>query len=349
MSIFRFISLSFNFCLVMIGIKSLHDFISDLGPFYVKMAQIAVTRPDIFNQNLIRRLQGLTDHVSSQPIIYQDVLYDKPLASGSIAQVFQLDDNRIIKIKRDEDKIQQHANFVIGLLNMSIFKWISRKISIVRCADRLTEMIQTTLPDHLNFIQEVQNMRDYEKIKGDIIVPDVYQYDKNTIVMQKINGKTLDQVDDPRVALRQLSQHVIHTLLKHNIIHGDIHPGNILVTDNGVALLDFAVVHRISTQNKLSLYILFQAIKNGHLELLVKTICRNNTEQIQDKFNQDIVKNTNSSHCDLYQTLNVIIQTCLKYNVMMDESLLQPLNSLAQLDGVCKQYCDHGLFSMVSI
>lgn len=346
MPFFRIIKMSLNFILVVTGFKTLHEFISDLGPFYVKMAQLAVTRPDVFSQNIIQRLLGLTDHVSSQAVVYQDIVYHQPLASGSIAQVFELDERRVIKIKRDDSSIRDDANFVIALLGVPIFRWLSKKISIVRCADKLTEMIQTTLPEHLNFVQEVNNMRYYKTIAGDIILPDVYEYDSQTIVMQKINGKTLDQIDNPELALRQLSQHVIDVLLRHNVIHGDIHPGNILVTETGVALLDFAVVHRISTEKVLLLYILFQAIKHGQVELLAKTICSNSTEQVQDKFNQEIQQNISS---DLYRTINVIVQTCLKYDVIMDESLLPALNSLAQLDGVCKRYCQQDLFSMIVI
>lgn len=73
--------------LILVGYKTLPDLIQSLGTFYVKLAQIATTRPDIVSEKLIYRLKPLQDHVPFSP---GDVRLENLIFSGSIALIYDV-------------------------------------------------------------------------------------------------------------------------------------------------------------------------------------------------------------------------------------------------------------------
>ena len=107
--------------------------LADLGPTYVKIGQLASTRPDILPDKLIRALEHLQDDVPPFPYgkvvetvehawgrSLTDVVQwidERPLAAASIGQVHQarLYDGRavVIKVRRPGIREQAEADFRI--------------------------------------------------------------------------------------------------------------------------------------------------------------------------------------------------------------------------------------------
>ena len=92
-------------------IQSLAISVANMGPFYIKIAQIVTTRPDLFPAWLVRSLRPLQDQV--KPEFIQDV-DGQLLASGSIAQVYLVGNEQILKHKRPN--IDQRIKHDLGYL-----------------------------------------------------------------------------------------------------------------------------------------------------------------------------------------------------------------------------------------
>ncbi|KAJ7117946.1 hypothetical protein C8R43DRAFT_826608, partial [Mycena crocata] len=62
------------------------------------------------------------------------------------------------------------------------------------------------------------------------------------VIMEKLTGKTLEKIDVKETdigALQRSIEDAVKLLHRHNIVHGDLRSPNIMVTDNGVRMLDF--------------------------------------------------------------------------------------------------------------
>jgi ubiquinone biosynthesis protein len=62
---------------------------------------------------------------------------------------------------------------------------------------------------------------------------------------------------------------VLETTFVDGIFHGDLHPGNVMVTDHGLALLDFGIVGRLSEEQRRNLLaLLIAAFGNDRLGIV---------------------------------------------------------------------------------
>ena len=80
---------------------------------------------------------------------------------------------------------------------------------------------------------------------------------KRVMVMERVHGVSAADVDGAaqygHVAgdlVRLAIAGVLETTLVDGIFHGDLHPGNVLVTESGLALVDFGIVGRLTTQQR---------------------------------------------------------------------------------------------------
>lgn len=88
---------------------------------------------------------------------------------------------------------------------------------------------------------------DFQKRAHDatMLAPDVYECGKNYILMELIEGETLDtwieKVDDPRILIASLDglADIYAKLSKASVAHMDMHSRNIIVTNDGWRVIDY--------------------------------------------------------------------------------------------------------------
>lgn len=278
--------------------------LEDLGPSFVKLGQIASTRPDLLSADIIAALEKLQDNVA--PVAYEEIEkqieeelgspivdlfkdFDKtPLASASIGQVHRATlmtgEQVAIKIQRPHIKKMVETD-------MSILK------DIARMAEKKLEMAKNQRI--LEKIEELSNALltelDYEKegyqtdlirknMETDeaIVVPTIYwEYTtQKVLTMQYLEGvkvNQLAQLDAGNYNRPYIAEKLVHVLFKQilmdGVFHGDPHPGNIIVLPDGkIGLIDFGMVGKLLPTYRYHLGSYVLALKNEDVDLMLRTI-----------------------------------------------------------------------------
>ena len=235
-------------------IKQLASRLSRENVFYVKFFQAVCTiKSPLLTDELSSFLTSFTDNVpySSSEIDFDslELLINEfsvsikrpfiPIKSGTISLIFEgtmHDKPVIIKCKRIgiDDKIQNaifHMNHLI-----STSKFIPH-IKNLNVHEIYSENKQSVV-DQLSFENEVQNIElfyskwnkpglDYIKIPK--VYSEITRKIPNVIVMERIFGKTITQidVDDKDKYALLLAKFNFKSVFYDAIYHGDFHPGNV--------------------------------------------------------------------------------------------------------------------------
>lgn len=270
--------------------RSFRKALTDAGVTFIKFGQMLSTRADLLPDGLVRELSSLQSEVppeawdtiepqisASLPRPLQEVFrqFDhEPLAAASVAQVHaaRLADGTgvVVKVQRPRAQAQAQADLEIlrtlaGRLQRGS-NW-ARRLGVAK----LAEGFAASLKEELDYRVEAVNMAAIAHGGSGIRVPHVYRElsSERLLVMERIDGQPLSRAADMvasmpperRVELaRQLFEAVMHQVLISGVFHADLHPGNIIVTADGLALLDFGSVGRLDKPSRQSLGLLLRAI-----------------------------------------------------------------------------------------
>lgn len=270
------------------------NMLEELGPTFVKFGQILSTRPDLIPERFVARLQALQDHVAAVP--WEDIRrqlelslgrspdavfrsFDKePIASASIAQVHGavLPDGTDVVVK-----VQRPGLRPVIEADLSLLRFLARQVldvfPEVQAFD-LTGMVrefEQSLLRELDFDTERQNLLRFEKNfrdKVQIHIPRVFpEVSSSTVLtMERIRGRKLTAIDDETTRRRVADTYLdaaYQMLFKDGFFHGDLHPGNVFLEDDGrLGLIDFGMVGRLSRQNRERLVDVLFAVMSEDLE-----------------------------------------------------------------------------------
>ncbi|HIH2762443.1 MAG TPA: ABC1 kinase family protein [Candidatus Azoamicus sp. MARI] len=310
--------------------KKIKIYIEDLGPVFIKFAQMISIRTDIIPENIIKELEKLQTHAKHihfleiknkikeiDEVLYNNInkINENPLASASIAQIHTAILNNkkkiIIKILKPEVKniIKRDINILYKLSKISIFFF--KKLERLKIIDVIDE-IKNTFENEINFKKESLNIIKIKKnIKGmkDIYIPNIIETKKEDIlIIEYLDGINItNKKKFKKIDIN--STNLIKTLLKlfykqvfeDDIFHADLHPGNILISKTKlkqtiIILLDFGIISGLHYDEKIYLgeNILAFAKKDYkkiiHLHLKAHTIEKNDTINIMEKELYDTFK-----------------------------------------------------------
>lgn len=246
----------------------------ELGPTFIKLGQIASTRADIFPQEWIDEFKKLQDMVPPTPFeeIRKEVeaslhgplevkfasFNPEPEASASIAQVHcaELTDGTkvAVKVKRPGiDAIIGSDLSVMRTMATLFVKYVprSRRFRPVEVVDEFSRVIKNE--EDLS-VEGVHINRFYAFFEDDptVQIPKVY-WDYTTeevLTMERVEGYPIDEAEKIRAKgldVQAIAVHGVELFFKQvfefGTFHADLHPGNILVRDDGVLIyLDFGIV-----------------------------------------------------------------------------------------------------------
>jgi len=291
--------------------------LEELGPTFVKLGQIASTRPDLMPDSIVSELKLLQDHV--HPFSYEEAIHivehelgvpvehvfsafeKEPLAAASIGQVHQatlLDGTAVVvKVQRPHIQSLIETDLMImkdwAALAESRMEW-ARSYRLVNIVQELGEALRT----ELDFRIEARNTKRFQeqckKLKH-IQVPNVFlQWStERVLTMTYIEGIKLSDIRRLEVEgldRRQIAERYAHTILYQMLIegffHGDPHPGNILVmADGSLALLDFGMTGRMTPQMKKNFASIVISLRNHSTKGMLKAI--SNMGIIPNGINED--------------------------------------------------------------
>ncbi len=257
----------------------------ELGPTFIKLAQVLSNRPDILPDPLITEFQKLQSDVP--PFPYEQVqsilekelkqplksffkfFDDVPLGSASIGQVHAA-------ILRDGSEV------VVKVRRPGVGKAVATDLSIMRdLAGRgeqfferhgiinvmdVVDAFDRSMQKELDYLTEARNIElfrnHYAEVK-DFYVPKVYrEYSTSKVlVLEMVKGCKITDVkqleawnqDPARIAERGLDIYLTQ-IFEHGIFHADPHPGNIIIQRNGrICLIDFGMIGTLMRKDKFAL------------------------------------------------------------------------------------------------
>jgi ubiquinone biosynthesis protein len=245
-----------------------------LGGAFVKLGQVIGARADFFPAALVDPLKKLHDRVPARPYgklrkhverqlgrptaeIFADIS-EEPIAAASLAQVHRArlinGDDVVLKIQYPEARRLFPVDFASLKRAVRVVRWLNKKVDLRVAADELAEFILL----ELDFEREARSTeRVREAMKGDdqVRIPATYpEYSTGKLlVLEYIEGVPISDVEAVREAghdLRAVAERVANIyctmIFDRGFFHGDPHPGNLLVLDDGtIGLLDFGLAKEL--------------------------------------------------------------------------------------------------------
>jgi ubiquinone biosynthesis protein len=109
--------------------------------------------------------------------------------------------------------------------------------------------------DNINLWTNYANKVDY------LVVPKVFEeftnYNRNILALEFIESKPLSEIssDDKYQYCKNLIRSIFIGTFFYGIIHGDLHPGNVLFLENfTIGLIDFGIANKISKEEQEAIY-----------------------------------------------------------------------------------------------
>jgi ubiquinone biosynthesis protein len=258
--------------------RHLREMLDELGPTFVKFGQLLSTRPDIVPAEIIAELRQLQDAVRPFPyaeverMIEEDLrapigklftAFDPvPVAAASIGQVHlaELPSRRLVAVKVQRPGAPRHIERDLALL-YQVARIVKRRV------DRLDFIDPVAVVDE--FARSIRRELDYrieartaeifrQNFASDprVVIPKVYgTYSSGRVLtLERLEGiqlADLDLVATPMDERRRLAILIAETWLemifRHGHFHGDPHPANIFVLEDGrLGLVDFGMTGALS-------------------------------------------------------------------------------------------------------
>lgn len=203
--------------------------------------------------------------------------WDKdPIASASVAQVHQatLNDgtDAVIKVRRPGIVRVVAADMSYLIPALKIAEARNDRLRIANLSRTFVLMAklfaqEVDLRLEAGNIAEMALAFERSEIDVELPVPIPGLVSRKAMVMERIDGVSAADADgaalyghDGEALVRLALVGVLETALNHGIFHGDLHPGNVLVTPRGLALLDFGIVGRITIEQRHALVRLLGAM-----------------------------------------------------------------------------------------
>jgi ubiquinone biosynthesis protein len=250
----------------------------ELGPTFVKIGQILSTQYDHLPAEFCEELSKLQNGVqpfeseTAKQIVEEELnakisdmfseFGDEPVASASLSQVHKarLKSGELVAVKVQRPGIKEVIETDFDLL-FYLSKYFDKRIKSVMNLDvnNLLNEARTVIIEELDFTKEIDNIdRFYENNKTDkkIKVPKTYSQFSSTkvITMEFIDGVKITEIDkirnmglDPDIVIKDFVAATYKQMLVHGFFHGDPHPANVLVVEDGsLAFLDFGVMGKLN-------------------------------------------------------------------------------------------------------
>ncbi|MDR2845231.1 MAG: phosphotransferase [Puniceicoccales bacterium] len=272
-----------------------------LGPTFVKLAQIASTRDDLLPEPLTKELRCLRDQVAAVPweamsgVLSAELRGGReehfsefdtaPVACGSIGQVYRARlkaDGRLVAVKLQRPGVRRAMR-----TDLEILAWLAQ-----RAHERFPELRSFALPiivaeasagllQELDFTIEARNTVHFNASNPfpDVFAPEVLSGlgTSRLLVTEWVDGLSPgDSRIPPETAARLAAAgaaSVFRQIFLDGFFHADPHSGNLLVTTDGrLCLIDWGLAGSLTRRMRYMLADLFGAVARQDAEKVLQAL-----------------------------------------------------------------------------
>lgn len=362
---------------------SLRNKLENLGILGIKIGQYLCNRSDISSDIMKEELVGFLNNNTIHDIKHTNEILKKAnidniilgdvIGSGSLTQVYRCmlpgygNSELVLKVKHPEVNNLIKEIYVVKKI-LSLFSYY-KKLNFIINIDwneffillekqlDLNNERNNLLLYHNIYMNNMNNMYNYDEIT----IPQYITGNEDFIIMTYCEGKPLNEYNKDTMQYKKahklLTCSTIHTFFIHQIIHGDIHCGNILVKDNGnISIIDFGVCINFTEEENKGIYAISRFNSNHNKEscneiinaiVQPHDIYNNNinlnriTDMIMTHFNtmhEDVINNTTA--IDIFNMITKLIRNnnnLIKGNIIlyfMNIMLIQGLSPYTETTDV---------------
>ena len=256
--------------------------LAELGPTFIKLAQVFAARADILPEPYLSAIATLTDQVPPLPpgvaerVVREELgrevgqvfgrFEPEPLAAASLGQVHRASyagREVVVKVLRPgvEELVGEDLDVsfrILFLLNLLFPNHRTRAITAI------VSEFSKRIRDELDFREEARNaamLRRNFQNEPRVVVPEVVTelVTRRVLVLEYVEGTRIDRLHERLASgeldLARLVETVVDAyikmMLEDGVFHADPHAGNLLVDPQGrLVLLDFGMVLQVERDTR---------------------------------------------------------------------------------------------------
>ncbi|HHL41920.1 MAG TPA: AarF/ABC1/UbiB kinase family protein [Candidatus Bathyarchaeota archaeon] len=335
--------------------------IEELGPTFIKLGQILSGRRDLLPVALIEELLFLTDDV--KPVDYSEVktvieetcgevgefcifVDPEPFAAASLSQVHRatLMDGSDVVFKIQRPGIRELIEVDLTIL-ANLAQRAEESIPYLRPYNPVgvIEEFSQQMRKELDFVRDGKNaeiIANNLKNMTSVKIPKVYwEYTgPRLLVMEYVEGVRIDNVEVLKEThdLKELAnigfEAYIQQIFTDGFYHGDPHPGNIRVTDDGkIVFFDFGLVGVLRPERRHAYTRVIYGLVTSDIDLLLDSfeeldieIASEDIDGLKDEMYAALKETENYSIEDysFQESMNQLNSTLYRYHIRMPGNLM---------------------------
>ena len=285
------------------GVRLRHT-LERLGPTFVKLGQVASTRPDLIPEDVIHELRKLQDDVAPFPDAEAFAMIERelgapiddlfaefertPIAAASLGQVYcgVLADGSPVCVKIQRPNVEEIVDTDLDILRTQA-RFVSQHSELAERYDvvEITDEFANAVRGELDYLAEAANCERLKEAFADdetVRFPAVYWEftTHHVLTMERLFGlpfnrpERLTEAGQNRNELAKIGIYCyLEQIFVQGFYHADPHPGNLFALEDGtVGFTDFGRCGTISKVGREQLADLFMAIIDDDAGLAVDTL-----------------------------------------------------------------------------
>lgn len=277
----------------------------ELGPTFIKLGQVLVTRQEILPEQITTELSKLLDYVPPMPFPYlastierelpgglatfRRIDHEEPIGSASLAQVYcvELQDGTPAAMKVIRPGVEELFNTDISIIRFLAGRLHSLLPSAVALSLDLPGLVNeyySSSLEELDMTQESWAMGRGREIIGEygfetVRVPDVYSATSSVLVMEYVDGWDLTEFpvdfltfEERLQRMTDLAHYYVYSFLSGEY-HADPHASNILIDRHtkDAVVIDWGMVGRMDAIHTESIFRFLLQVRINQLSDAVET------------------------------------------------------------------------------
>jgi len=272
--------------------------LGNLGPTFIKLAQLFSSRADILPEPYLSHVGTLQDQVPPDPweevrrVLESelgkpleevfDEFHSEPLAAASLGQVYRArysGEDVAVKVLRPGVEEEVALDLEISFRVLFWLNVLFRNHH-VRALTNLVREFSVRVREEMDFRHEAENMevfRTFFPDEGRVRVPKVHEActRRRVLVMEFCSGTKIDRLQDRfesgelrfNEVMETLTGLYLQTMMVDGFLHADPHPGNLLVEEDGrIVLLDWGMMLRVPRWTREAILGLALAVEKENLD-----------------------------------------------------------------------------------